>query len=141
MSFNHVLPFPSETCQLGVPLKEFERRIHDRPSLILLPVPGTDDGAGVCTALLVAGRTRLGTLDALLFEAGVIDNGHRVVLRAPVGAVHARRKDVVQLRLPGGLRHLGLARKVHLKAVLRVDVLLPFLGDCGSRHRQHQRGN
>src|SRR6266702_8215590 len=59
VSFNHVLPFPSETCQLGVPLKELERRIYDRPSLILLPVPGTDDGAGVCTALLVAGRTRL----------------------------------------------------------------------------------
>src|SRR6267142_4489247 len=47
VSFNHVLPFPVETCQFGVPLEELERRIYDRPSLILLPVPGTDGGWGV----------------------------------------------------------------------------------------------
>ena len=97
MSFDHVLPLPSQACQLGVPLKQLEGRINDRPSLILLPVPGTDGGAGVRTALSVPGRTRLGTLNALLFEAGVIDDGHRVMLATPLGAVHPRRKDVIQL--------------------------------------------
>src|SRR5439155_15298615 len=57
MSFNHVLPFPIETCQFGLALKELERRINNRSPLILLPVTGADDADIISTALLVTGGT------------------------------------------------------------------------------------
>src|SRR5262245_28700666 len=135
MSFNHVLPFPREIRQFRVTLKELESRINDRATLILLPICGTDDGAGVWSALRIAGRARLRTLYALLFKAAVFDNGQRVMLAVLVDAVHPRREGVGEFGPPRELRHLWLTGEIDFETILRADVQVPFLGCCGHRNR------
>src|SRR5262249_57104862 len=127
MSFNHVLPFPSETCEFRIALKELECRVDNGSALILPPISGADHTDIIPTALLVTRRACLGTLDTLLFETTVINNGHRVALAAFIRAVYTRWKRVLHFRFPRRLRHLGLTGKVHLEAVARVDVLDPLL--------------
>src|SRR5206468_4440223 len=80
MSFNHVLPVPGHVVQLRVALKELERRVDDRPALVMMRVSGTYRGWSVGAAVRVAGRTGFGALDALLLDAAVIDHSQRVAL-------------------------------------------------------------
>src|SRR5262249_3410941 len=141
MTFNHVLPFPGKTGYLRVTLEKPECRVDNRSALILLPIRRTDHRRGICATLRVARRTRLRSLHGLLFDTGVIHNSQRIMLRAFVGAVYAGRQDIVQLRLPGSLRHPRLNQKNDSKNVLRVDVLHPFLCRCGLRPQNDQREN
>ena|SRR5687767_13474425 len=76
---------PARVIQLGVALKEFARGIHNRPSLVMMRVPGAECGWGVGAAVRVAGRTRLPTLDALLIDAAVMDNRRQVPLTSLLG--------------------------------------------------------
>src|SRR5262245_35718042 len=124
MSFNHVLPFPIQAGQLRVPLEKLERGIHDRASLILLPITRPNDRRRVFTALRIAWRTFFGTFDSLLLETAIVNDRYRIMLTAFVGAVHAPGKRVVQFLLPGCVRYFRLARKIYFETVLRVDVLV-----------------
>src|SRR5207247_1902973 len=124
-SFDHILPFPCKTRQLRVALKQLERRVYDGSALILLPVPLADRAGIGSAALLVAGRTGLRSLDALLFETTVIHDSQRVMLPPFVDAVDPGRKDVIHLGLPRRFTDLGRSRKVDLEAILSADILVP----------------
>src|SRR5262245_40596178 len=66
MPFHKILPFVGKARYLHVPLKQFERCIDDRSTLILLPVSRANHSRGIFTTLFIAGRTCLRALDTLL---------------------------------------------------------------------------
>src|SRR5262245_26209881 len=141
MPFDEILPVPQIFGDPDILLQILERGVANCVADVLRRVTGPDDwtepAGRLPLARLRAHRAFLRSLHAEPFDAGVINDGHRITSAAGLGAVDARRQHVTLLGHPYGVADLWLVREHDFEAVVLVLILNPFLSR--GRRRGHHR--